>query len=56
MPLFREKIEREIKNFLQKKHLQMETILQMELQLALLVLAATGVLTQDEDPAAGGEE
>ena len=31
-------------------------ILQMELQLALLLLAATGVLTQDEDPAAGGEE
>merc|ERR1712109_451367 len=28
----------------------------MELQLALLLLAATGVLAQDEDPAAGGEE
>ena len=33
-----------------------KTFLQMELQLALLLLAATGVLAQDEDPAAGGEE
>ena len=33
-----------------------ETFLQMELQLALLLLVATGVLTQEEDPAAGGEE
>merc|ERR1711962_313682 len=30
--------------------------IKMELQLALLLLAATGVLAQDEDPAAGGEE
>merc|ERR1712109_109806 len=30
--------------------------IKMEIQLALLLLAATGVLAQDEDPAAGGEE
>merc|ERR1712156_625338 len=30
--------------------------IKMEIQLALLLLAATGVLTQDEDPAAGGDE
>merc|ERR1712012_402169 len=30
--------------------------IKMEIQLALLLLAATGVLTQDEDLAAGGEE
>ena len=33
-----------------------KTFLQMELQLALLLLVASGVLTQDEDPAAGEDE